>query len=75
MVDTWTDSEIDLAVVDYFAMLAEELAGRAVNKAARYRALAELIPRSAKSVERKHQNISAVMIGFIGIEYYTKCRP
>lgn len=74
MVDTWTDSEIDLAVADYFAMLAEELAGRAVNKAARYRALAELIPRSAKSVERKHQNISAVMIGF-GQPWITGLKP
>ena len=64
MVEVWSDSEIDLVVADYFAMLADELAGRVVNKASRYRALANWIPRSAKSIERKHQNVSAVMIGF-----------
>ena len=61
-------------MADYFAMLADELAGRAVNKAARYRALTELIPRSAKSFERKHQNISAVMIGF-GQPWITGLKP
>ncbi|MFN3474773.1 MAG: DUF3883 domain-containing protein [Blastomonas sp.] len=74
LVDVWSDSEIDLAVADYFAMLAEELSGMAVNKAARYRALADLIPRSAKSVERKYQNISAVMIGF-GQPWITGLKP
>jgi len=74
LVDAWIDSEIDLAVADYFAMLAKELAGSVVNKAARYRALAELIPRSNKSIERKHQNITAVMISF-GQPWITGLKP
>ncbi len=64
MAEAWNDGEIDLAVADYFAMLDDELAGYSFNKAERYRALADLIPRNVKSIERKHQNITAVMMGF-----------
>lgn len=64
MADNWSDTEIDLIVADYFVMLADELAGKPFNKAERYRMLADVIPRGVKSIERKHQNISAVMMGF-----------
>ncbi|MFN7303320.1 MAG: DUF3883 domain-containing protein [Phenylobacterium sp.] len=58
----WTDAENDLIVDDYFGMLAEDLAGRPYNKAARNRALqAQLPARSRGSIEWKHQNISAVL--------------
>lgn len=63
MTKPWSDSEIDLIVADYFAMLRMELAGEAVNKAARNRGLQQLVPRSRGSIEFKHQNISAVMLG------------
>jgi len=63
MTKPWSDSEIDLIVADYFAMLRIELAGEAVNKAARNRGLQQLVPRSRGSIEFKHQNISAVMLG------------
>ena len=60
----WTDSENDLIVADYFAMLADEIAGKAFNKAAHRKALLPLLnDRTNGSVEFKHQNISAVMKG------------
>ena len=57
----WTDEENDLIVADYFAMLVDDLAGKPFNKAASYRQLADRIGRSAKAIEYKHQNISAVL--------------
>lgn len=61
----WTDSENDLIVADYFAMLADDIAGRPYNKAEHRRGLLPLLKnRSEGSVEYKHQNISAVLKGF-----------
>ena len=48
-------------VTAYFAMLDNDLRGMQVNKAAKYRELSALIGRTHKSVERKFQNISAVL--------------
>ena len=66
MAEAWTDPEIDLIVADYFAMLIEELAERPFNKAEHNRALQALLKDSARnrgSIEFKHQNVSAVMLG------------
>ena len=61
----WTDTENDLIVADYFAMLADDIARRPYNKAEHRRALLPLLKnRSEGSVEYKHQNISAVLKGF-----------
>lgn len=57
----WTPHEIDLIVGDYFEMLQDELAGRHYVKSHRNAALQELTGRSRGSIERKHQNISAVL--------------
>ncbi|SLN13194.1 DUF3883 domain-containing protein [Oceanibacterium hippocampi] len=57
----WTDEENDLIVADYFAMLADDLAGRPYNKSEHNRVLRDSIGRSTGSVEYKHQNISAVL--------------
>ncbi|MBL3552323.1 DUF3883 domain-containing protein [Rhodovulum sulfidophilum] len=58
----WTDAENDLIVADYFAMLADDIAGRRYSKAAHRRALLPLLnDRSEGAVEFKHQNISAVL--------------
>lgn len=57
----WTPGQIDLIVADYFAMLADEIAGRPFVKARRNEAMQALTGRSRGSVEFKHQNISAVM--------------
>lgn len=65
--------ENDLIVADYFAMLADDLAGRPYNKAAHRRALRPLLNnRSDGSVEFKHQNISAVLkaLGEVWINGY-----
>src|SRR3546814_9788487 len=58
-----SDQEIDHIVADYFAMLTDELVGRSFNKAARNRDLQAVIDRSKGSIEFKHQNISAVLLG------------
>ena len=57
----WTDDELDIVVVDYFAMLADELAGKAYVKAHHREVVVKQIGRSHGSVEFKHQNISAVL--------------
>jgi hypothetical protein len=57
----WSDEELDLIVGDYFAMLGEELAGRAYVKRRRAEALMQRIGRTHRSVEFKHMNISAVL--------------
>jgi hypothetical protein len=58
----WNADELDAIVADYFAMLAEELAGRPYVKSHHNAALREKIGRTPGSVERKHMNISAVLI-------------
>jgi hypothetical protein len=57
----WSDDELDFIVADYFSMLRLELNGVEYNKSAHRRSLLQLIGRSEGSVERKHQNISAVL--------------
>ena len=62
--EAWTDEENDLIVADYFAMLANDIARRAYNKAEHRRGLVSLLRnRSEGSIEFKHQNISAVLKG------------
>lgn len=58
----WSQVEVEAAVADYMHMLALEFAGQQYNKTAHRRALIQkLNNRSESSVERKHQNISAVL--------------
>ena len=57
----WTDEENDLIVADYFAMLADDLAGRPYSKAEHNRNLQARVGRSRGSIEFKHMNISAVL--------------
>lgn len=57
----WTEDELDLIVADYFAMLADEQAGRPYVKAHHGQRLMAQIGRSHRSVEFKHMNISAVL--------------
>ncbi len=59
----WSDEENVLIVADYFAMLADDLAGRSYNKAEHNRQLQARIGRTRTSIEFKHQNISAVLKG------------
>jgi hypothetical protein len=57
----WNDDELDFIIVDYFRMLQSELNGVNYNKSAHRRSLVNLTGRTEGSVERKHQNISAVL--------------
>ena len=71
----WTDAENDLIVADYFAMLADDVAGRPYNKAEHRRQLMQRLgDRSDGSVEFKHQNISAVLKG-LGEVWITGYKP
>lgn len=58
---TWQDDELDMIVSDYFSMLQAELAGKAYVKSRHSSALMAKIGRTHRSVEFKHQNISAVL--------------
>lgn len=60
--EDWSDDELTAIVADYFGMLAEELMKRPYNKAEHRRALMLVARRSPGSIERKHQNISAVLV-------------
>lgn len=69
----WVRTEIDLVVSAYFSMLAAELRGERPVKAAAVRELGLVIPaRSRTSIERKMQNISAVLddLGLAWIDGY-----
>jgi hypothetical protein len=57
----WQDDELDAIVTDYFEMLAADLAGRPYVKLQHSTALMAQIGRTHRSVEFKHQNISAVL--------------
>ena len=62
-------------MADYFAMLAKELRGEPYNKAEHNRLLQNLLSsRTRGSVERKHQNISAVLID-LGYPYIDGYKP
>lgn len=61
--EDWTDAQNDAIVADYFAMLANDAAGRPYNKAEHNRGLQTRIDRGKGSIEFKHQNISAVLKG------------
>jgi hypothetical protein len=58
---TWTADELDAIVADYFSMLGDELSGRRYTKSHHSHALMERIGRTHRSIEFKHQNISAVL--------------
>ncbi len=73
--NSWSKSEVEAAVADYFDMLRCELKGQKYNKTAHRRILREqLHNRSDGSVELKHQNISAVLIE-MGIPYIDGYKP
>jgi hypothetical protein len=57
----WRDDELDAIITDYFVMLAADLAGAPYIKSRHSAALMAQIGRTHRSVEFKHQNISAVL--------------
>ena len=61
MPEDWTDEENDMIVADYFAMLADDLSGRAYNKAEHNRGLQDRLGRTRGSIELKYANVSAAV--------------
>lgn len=71
----WTRQEVEAIVADYVAMLALELRGQPYSKTDHRRALSPLLDgRSDGSIERKHQNISAILIA-LGYPYIFGYKP
>lgn len=71
----WTREEVEAIVDDYFHMLTQELAGQTYNKTEHRRTLSrKLDGRSDGSIERKHQNISAVLLE-VGCPYISGYKP
>lgn len=68
----WSDAEVSDLVSDYFSMLSEELRGHKYNKTAHRERLMETISRTNGAIERKHQNVSAVLrkLGYPWIQGY-----
>lgn len=72
---TWSEAEVEAIVRDYFAMLEKELLGIPCNKTEHRRALSpRLDQRSDGSIERKHQNITAILIA-AGFPYIRGYKP
>lgn len=75
MAEDWTHAEVEAIVTDYFSMLGLELQGRPYSKTEHRRQLKALLAgRSDGSIERKHQNISAVLIE-VGFPYVSGYKP
>lgn len=59
----WSQTEVEATVADYLHMLFMELSGQNYNKSAhRKQLLSKLTDRSEGAIERKHQNISAILL-------------
>jgi Domain of unknown function (DUF3883) len=74
MAGNWTDAQNDAIVADYFAMLANDIAGQLYSKAEHNRLLQAAIKRPRGSIEYKHQNISAVLKG-LGEDWLPGYKP
>lgn len=74
MTGDWSDEQNDAIVADYFAMLADDIAGRSYSKAEHNRRLQAVIGRPRGSIEYKHQNISAVLKG-LGEDWIAGYKP
>lgn len=75
MPQDWSRTEVEALVADYFKMLEAELRGEEYNKTGHRRALAPLLrDRSDGSIERKHQNVSAILIE-LGYPYIFGYKP
>ena len=71
----WSRSEVDLIVEDYFDMLRTELLGESFSKKQHRKAIQALLTsRSEGSIEFKHANISAVLVG-MGLPYIEGYKP
>ena len=75
MPEVWSHEEVEAAVADYFVMLSKELSGVPFNKAEHNRQLRQMLNnRPRGSIERKHQNTSAILIA-LGLPYIAGYKP
>ncbi len=75
MGEDWKREEVEATVADYLDMLSKELRGLKYAKTAHRHRLAEMLNmRSDGAIERKHQNISAVLIE-LGFPYVSGYKP
>nr|MDP9177199.1 hypothetical protein [Gemmatimonadota bacterium] len=75
MPTDWSREEVEAVTADYIAMLLKELRREPYNKTAHRRKLALVLAnRSDGSIERKHQNISAILIS-LGHPYISGYKP
>jgi len=75
MSSSWSEKEIQTIVKNYIMMLKAEIRGDKYNKSEHRRSLIlQLCNRSEGSIERKHQNISAVLI-HMGLPYISGYKP
>lgn len=70
----WSDDELDAIVEDYFVMLSADISGQPYVKSHHSAALMDAIGRTHRSVEFKHQNISAVL-DELGIPWIPGYKP
>ena len=72
----WSREEVEATVADYRAMLLLELRGQAFNKREHNRNLQRVLAsRSAGAIERKHQNISAILLYEDDLPYIDGYKP
>ncbi len=75
MPEDWKREEVEAVITDYFDMLAMELRGEDFNKAEHNRTLQKILTtRSRGAIEKKHQNISAVLLE-LGYPYIDGYKP
>lgn len=75
MLVAWSRAEVEATVEDYLHMLTSELNGTPYNKTEHRTQLRHLLKsRSDGAIERKHQNISAILIE-IGLPYISGYKP
>lgn len=75
MGTTWDGSEVAATVEDYFSMFFAEMKGERYSKTEHRRHLIQrLNGRSDSSIEREHQNISAILLK-LGLPYIEGYKP
>lgn len=70
----WTPSELSAVVASYVEMLGHQEAGRPYSKTDHRTELKKLVERSSGAIERKHQNISAIL-GELGLPWINGYKP
>lgn len=72
----WSREEVEATVADYWNMLLSELRNEPYNKAQHNRRLQRILSsRTKTAIERKHQNISAVLLYENNLPYIDGYKP